>query len=73
MALRSDTGRTVVNWSELGGNSAAVAISMSYYPDNRTAKDASIKLGTQLGVDMMSNILKEFWPEINRKLSRKRG
>ncbi len=68
----NDAGKTVINWSELGGNASAVAISMSYYPDNRTAKDAGVKFATQLGVDMFSNILKEFWPEINRKLSRKR-
>ena len=46
---------------------------MSYYRDTRNAKDATVKFGTQIGVDVMSNILKEFWPEINRKLTRKRG
>ena len=29
------------------------------------------KLGSQLGVDMASNILKEFWPDLERKFSRK--
>jgi hypothetical protein len=44
---------------------------MSYYPDNRDAKDAVSKLGSQLGVDMVSNVLKEFWPDISRKFSKK--
>jgi len=39
--------------------------------NNRDASDAVVKLANQLGVDMASNILKEFWPEIQKKLSRK--
>lgn len=62
-----DNGKTQVNYSELIGNSTAVAISNAYYPDNRDVTDAVSKLGTQLGVDMASNILKEFWPDILRK------
>jgi len=56
------------NYSEILGNSTAVAISQAYYKNNRTASDAAEKLGIQLGVDMASNIIKEFWPEIRRKL-----
>jgi hypothetical protein len=67
----ADTGHGQFNYSEILGNSTAVAISNAYYPDNRTAADAVSRLGTQLGVDMMSNILKEFWPEIDRKLFHK--
>jgi hypothetical protein len=66
-----DSGKTNFNYSEVLGNSTAVAISMAYYPDNRDAKDAASKLGSQLAVDMASNILKEFWPDLNRKFSRK--
>ncbi|HEX4230144.1 MAG TPA: hypothetical protein VHZ07_15830 [Bryobacteraceae bacterium] len=62
-----DNGKTEVNYSELIGNSTAVAISNAYYPDNRDVTDAVSKLGTQLGVDMASNILKEFWPDILHK------
>jgi hypothetical protein len=66
-----DSGGTQFNYSEVIGNSTAVAISQAYYPDNRTVSDAVSKLGTQIGVDMASNILKEFWPDVARKLSRK--
>jgi len=66
-----DNGHTQVNFSELAGNSTAVAISMAYYPENRNVGDAVSKLGTQLGVDMASNILKEFAPDIARHFSRK--
>jgi hypothetical protein len=67
----ADSGRSQFNFSEILGNSTAVAISNAYYPDNRTASDAVSKLGMQLGVDMASNVLKEFWPEVERKLGRK--
>jgi hypothetical protein len=67
----TDSGGTQFNFSEVFGNATAVAISNAYYSDNRTASDAISKLGTQLGVDMGSNILKEFWPDIARKFGRK--
>ena len=66
-----DSGGTQFNYSEVLGNSAAVAISNTYYPDNRTVGNAVSKLGMQLGVDMFGNILKEFWPDIQRKFRRK--
>jgi hypothetical protein len=68
-----DSGKMQPNYSELLGNSTAVAISMSYYPENRDVGDAVTKLGSQLAVDMASNVLKEFWPDLSRKLSKKHG
>jgi hypothetical protein len=67
----NDSGRTAFNYSEILGNSTAVAISNAYYSDNRDASSAVIKLSTQLGVDAAANILKEFWPDVQRKFSRK--
>lgn len=69
----NDSGRVAPNWSELLGNSTAVAISMSYYTDNRTASDGVSKLGVQLGVDMAANVIKEFWPEISRPFSHRKN
>jgi hypothetical protein len=66
-----DSGGTQFNYSEVIGNSTAVAISNAYYPDNRTVSNGISKLGIQLCVDMASNILKEFAPDISRKFSRK--
>jgi len=67
----TDSDRTQFNFSEIAGRSTAVAISTAYYPDNRTATNAVSKLGVQLGVHIASNILKEFWPDMNHKLSRR--
>jgi hypothetical protein len=62
-----DSGRLDFNYSEIFGNSAAVAISNVYYKDNRTAHDAVSSLAVQVGVDMATNVLKEFWPDFDRK------
>jgi hypothetical protein len=68
---RTDAGGSQFNFSEIAGNSTAVAISNAYYPDNRDVGNALSRLGTQVGVDMLSNVLKEFWPDLSRKLARK--
>lgn len=67
-----DSGGTQFNFSEIAGNATSVAISTAYYPENRNATDAVQKFGTQIGVDMAANILREFWPDVNRKLGHMR-
>ncbi len=68
----TDSDRTQFNYSEILGNSTAVAISNAYYPDQRSVSDSAMKLGMQLGVDMASNVLKEFWPDVSRKFRKHR-
>jgi hypothetical protein len=67
----TDSGGKQFNYSEIIGNSTAVAISTAYYPEGRDVSSAVSKLGTQVGVDMVGNVLKEFWPDIRRKFSKK--
>jgi hypothetical protein len=67
----TDSDRMQFNFSEIGGNSTAVAISNAYYPENRDATDAVVKLSSQLAVDMAANILKEFSPDIYRHVLRR--
>ena len=66
-----DSGGTQFNYSEFLGNSTAVAISSAYYVNNRDAGDAVSRFGVQLGVDMAANVLKEFWPDVQRKFRRR--
>jgi hypothetical protein len=68
----NDSGGTGFNFSEIVGNSTAVAISNVYYPDNRTVASDASKVAVQIGVDMAANILKEFSPDLDQALSRKR-
>jgi hypothetical protein len=65
---RTDSGARRFNFSEVLGNAAGVAISVSYYPDNRTVFDTTTKLGQQIAIDSISQVLKEFWPDIKRHL-----
>lgn len=64
-----DDRRSQFNFSEIGGNATAVAISNAYNRDNRTASDAAANLGIQLGIDIAGNIVKEFGPDLYRKFS----
>ena len=65
---RMDSGRNSFNFSEWGGNAAAAAISNAYYPDTRNWNDNLQKLLIACATDAFSNVLKEFWPDVKRKL-----
>jgi len=66
MVTPMDSGRKTFNFSEWGGNAAAVAISNAYYPDTRTASDNISKLLIAVGTDTFSNVMKEFWPDVKQ-------
>jgi hypothetical protein len=72
--VRTDKGKWDFNYSEWLGNGAMVAISNLYYPaDTRNVADNVQKLGIQVGTDAFSQVMKEFWPDIKRKLSKKKS
>ena len=48
----------------------AVGISNAYYPDTRAVHENFEKLTVQLAMDAVSNVMKEFWPDVKRRLSR---
>jgi len=68
VVARMDSGRNSFNFSEWGGNAAAAAISNAYYPDTRDWNDNLQKLLIACATDTFSNVLKEFWPDVKRKL-----
>jgi len=63
----TDSGHTQFNYSEIVGNSTAVAISTAYYPEGRNVSSALSQLGSQIGIDMAANVLKEFWPDFHQR------
>ena len=69
---RMDSGRRFFNFSEWGGNAAAVAISNAYYPDTRDWHDNLQRLLVACGTDAFSNVLKEFWPDVKKRLQKLR-
>jgi hypothetical protein len=70
---RKDSGGRAFNYSEILGNGSAVGISNAYYPDSRDAGSNFSKWGIQIGIDMAGNVIKEFAPDITRKLTGKPG
>jgi hypothetical protein len=68
IVTRTDRGGTEFNYSEVVGNSIAVGISDEYYPGNRSLGANAQKLTFQLATDAISNVLKEFWPDVKRKM-----
>lgn len=71
---RTDAGGQQFNFSEIFGSALSAGISTySYHPhaDKTLANTASV-WGTQVGYDTLSIVVKEFWPDIKRKIHRKR-
>ena len=58
-------GQNTFNISEVLGRGMAQGISMSYYPTrDRTLGALAIKYGYALGRDALTNVFREFWPDI---------
>jgi hypothetical protein len=68
---RADSGKHQFNYSEVVGGATSLAISNAYYPDGRNFADNVGRYAVQLGFDAASNVLKEFWPDLKRKLPRR--
>ncbi len=64
---KTDRGGTSFNWSEVVGNSIAAGVGNAYYPGETHLLDNLSRLGQDLATDSISQILKEFWPDVKRK------
>ena len=85
---RTDSGGQQFNYSEVVGSALSAAISTySYHPkggfvttpsgrefirSDRTLTNTASVWGSQVGYDTLTIVVKEFWPDIHRKLSHKR-
>ena len=72
---RSDSGSSQFNASEIFGSASAAAISTyGYHPENdKTLGNAASVWGTQVAYDGLAFVVKEFWPDIRRKIRSKRA
>ncbi len=67
LVTRTDEGGRTFNFSEIVGNGAGAGISDLYYPSReRTWTKTGQKWLTQIALDGVFNIVKEFWPDINQ-------
>ncbi len=71
---RSDSGHSEFNASEIFGSAIAAGISTyTYHPQaDRTLSNTVSVWGSQVGYDAFTFVLREFWPDIRHKFSRKK-
>ena len=60
-------GHDTINLSEILGRGMAEGVSAAYYPgEDRTLGAIAIRFGYGVGRDALTNVFREFWPEIAR-------
>ena len=69
LVTRQDSGRKAFNFSEVLGSFSSSALAVTYYPKSqRDFSDVAERAGIQFAFDAGFNVLKEFYPDIERKL-----
>lgn len=73
VVTRTDSGHEQFNFSEIFGSALSAGISTySYHPrSDRNLPNTASVWGTQIGYDTITIVVKEFWPDIRRKISHK--
>jgi hypothetical protein len=71
---RGDSGNPQANFSEIIGSALSAGISTySYHPHaDRTLRNSASVWGTQVGYDTLTYVVKEFWPDVRRKIRKKK-
>jgi hypothetical protein len=74
LVTRTDSGKAQFNYSEILGSAAAAGISTyTYHPrGDRTLTNTASVWGSQVGYDALTDVIKEFWPDLRRKLNKSR-
>lgn len=69
LVTRQDSGRKAFNFSEVLGSFSSSALATTYYPSSqRDFSHVAERAGIQFAFDAGFNLLKEFYPEIQRKI-----
>jgi len=69
VVTRSDSGERAVNFAGLLGPLAGEVLANTYYPQgNRGVRSTFIRYGSDLGSRFAGNLLRQYWPKIDRKL-----
>lgn len=65
-------GRSTFNWSEVLGRGISQGVSLAYYPSQtRTFSGFASKYAYAIGRDALTNVFREFWPDISHKVFKK--
>jgi hypothetical protein len=69
LVTRTDSGGSRFNSSEFLGNFVSGALSITYYPQSeRNIGGIFTRMGVEIGYDSLFNLLKEFYPDIKRRM-----
>src|SRR6266852_4854549 len=70
---KTDSGGTSFNFSEVVGNGLEAGLSAAYYPpEERGLNQTALNFGTQMESAVLNHIFQEFWPDIRRKVFRRK-
>jgi len=70
---KTDSGRTRFSFSEVVGNGLEAGLSNAYYPpQERGLRQTATNWGTQMESAVLNHILQEFWPDIRKKVFRRK-
>jgi hypothetical protein len=75
VVTRSDSGTSQPNYSEIIGSALSAGISTySYHPHaDKTLRNTASVWGSQIGYDTITYVVKEFWPDIRRKIRKNKA
>jgi hypothetical protein len=70
---RTDNGGETLSTWRLGSAYGAAFIANQWYPDRlNTVRRGFVNGSTRLGFDLAKNVMAEFWPDLKRKISRRK-
>ncbi len=70
---KGDSGNLQFNASEFLGNGIVASLGNAYYPDAKGFDATMQRMFTQIGTDSISQVLKEFWPDVKHHFMHKRS
>jgi hypothetical protein len=73
VVTKMDSGGTGFNYAEIVGNGMEAGLSNLYYPpQERSLHNTAMNYVAQLEAASLNNIIREFWPDIRRKMLRQK-
>jgi hypothetical protein len=72
LLTKTDKNTPSFNFGEFLGNGVSASVGNAYYPDERGYGPTMQRMFTQIGTDSISNILKEFWPDVKKRMAKRK-
>lgn len=73
LITRTDRNNRTFNFAEFLGNGVTAAAGNAYYVDDRGFNPTMQRTLTQIGNDSIANLLREFWPDVKQRFSRRKS